>query len=246
MRVSLPKEIVLPTIFNNTLNKIYVDGKLISVGRNVLIIYRIIRRHNISLDQEGPDRLVAEVSGSAEGWIKFAVSNDPILLGRTIGRFCDYILLSWDGRQITEERDWIRTAFALPVSEREVVSFLYSWISKGAFNGESPRELEDYIWLAEHYSAPEFLIQHVEDWLKDLNAQYSRPHLLLTQKGVRRITDMYIAAVLERLSMHYRIHDIISAIPLIVAGEDKISIAYTAVRRWLESPVASRLKPRIR
>jgi hypothetical protein len=236
MRVSLPREIVLPTIFNNASNKIYIDGKLFSVGGNALIIYRIICRHNAIFDQEGPD-LVAEVSGSAEKWIKFAVSNDPILLGRTIGRFCDYVLLTEGDGQIIEDRGWIKAAFALPVSlpasECKVVSFLYSCISKGAFNGESPSELEDYIWLAEHYTAPdEVPVEHVEAWLKDLNAQYSRPNLLLTPKGVRRINDMYIAAVLERLSMYYRIFDVISIIPLIIAGEDDVSIAYTAARKW--------------
>ena len=148
--------------------------------------------------------------------MRAAASNDPILLGRAIGRFSDYVLLSHDGKGPIEEGGAVRTAFAVSVREGEVASFLYSWISKRALDGGPPECLEDYIWLAEHYEAPqEVSMDHVEVWLRELNEQYERPyHLLLTPLGVRRLTDMYIAAVLERLSMRYQIRDVVASMPL--------------------------------
>jgi len=238
MQVSLPKKAFLPTIFKPTRNRIYIDGKPLDLGGNILLVYRIIRRYGVNLtdDPLDPDYLQGEVSGGAEYWVRAAASNDPILLGRAIGRFSDYVLLSRDGKEPIEEGGTVRTAFAAPVGDGKATSFLYSWISKCALDGGPPECLEDYIWLAEHYEAPqEVSMNHVEVWLRELNEQYERPyHLLLTPRGVRRLTDMYIAAVLERLSMHYQIRDVVASMPLIGdAGE--APVAYKTALRWLDS-----------
>ena len=236
MHISLPKNIRIPTIFEGLPNRIYIDGSPVNIGGNILIVYRILHSYGVSLaeDPHNRDYLCGEVSGEAERWASAATSNDTILLGRTIGRFSDFVLLSQNGAPV-KDGDEVKAAFAAIVEEGMVLPFLFSLISESALNGGPPVCLEDYIWLAENCEAPpEINLEHIEEWLREIHSLYESTHLLLTAKGVKRLTEMYIAAVLERLSMRYQIRNVVAAMPLL-SDVGEAPAVHKAVLRWLDS-----------